>query len=151
MLVKRGPDEVYIVNVLPIICHERTSCAGLAVYSVTAKYSWIYENPTLYHIINCVIVLNEGHIEHNGAQTKWPPTCRRHFQNRFIEWKMLLRFDSNLTDACFFGSKLQYVNTGSDNGLLPLPEKSWLNRIIDGVTGLQWVNREEKKLYVYYR
>ena len=60
------------------------------------------------------------------AETKW---CRHFaYDNPFLPWRCL-SFDEKFTEVCTLGFNWQYVNTGSDNGVLPIWRQAniWIN------------------------
>ena len=52
------------------------------------------------------------------TETKWSTFCRRHFQTRFLEWK-LFHFISNFIEICSHGLNYQSAIIGSNDGLAP--------------------------------
>ena len=65
-----------------------------------------------YHVILDSDILSLYHI---GAETKWPPFCKQHFQVNFRN----LYFNSNFIEICPPGSHWQKASIGWDNGLVP--------------------------------
>ena len=90
------------------------SCYSLMINNQTRPYGWRTWGGVIFSKWYWDIRDRVG--EHIGAETKWLPFCRPHFQIYLFEWHLFL-FDSNVIQICSYGSNLQYASIDSDNGL----------------------------------